>query len=443
MLTTSASIMTRNRIKIYIMCILAVLIVLPVFTQSIYGIAQMVGLAASNNYNCAFTGSFYNSGPYACFLAIGFPIALRMIVNCNNKFQKWLGMGIVFCCAILIPATMSRTAVIACVIGGIIATGDKWNLKRLGKTKLLIAGILCVIIAGGIYLMKKNSADGRFLMWKVAVQAVTEAPLNGVGWDNVAGTYGEAQERYFASGKGSVKEKRVADAPEYVFNEYLQVAIAYGLFASAGMMALIAGGLIIAIRNRAYGFAGSAAAVATVMCASYPLQFPLFTVTIAIVLAGAWLSSSYCGTGIAATGMIATLTCLFLTNNETADIRTDFAVAHTLHRTRDYRKSNDLLIGMLPRSSDPMILNIIGKNYRALGMGDSAEHYLQKSVNRCPNRLYPHYLLMQLYGDTSYLNPAARQREARILLDMNEKIPSPAVEEMREEAKVISNESEQ
>lgn len=429
--------------KYYVYAILIAILHYLALWEIWVGILQLKEMADSLTPTNIITGSFYNSGPYACFLAIGFPIALRMIVNCNNKFQKWLGMGIVLCCAILIPATMSRTAVIACVIGGIIATADKWNLKRLRTTRLLIAGILCVIIAGGIYLMKKNSADGRFLMWKVAVQAVAEAPLNGVGWDNVAGTYGEAQERYFASGKGSEQEIMVADAPEYVFNEYLQIAIAYGPAVAIMTAALIIGGFIIAIRNNNYGFAGSIAAVATVMFASYPLQFPLFAATISLILIGGWLSSPSNIIGLAATAIIIVATCLFLTHSETSDVRNDFAVAHSLHRSHNYRKSNDLLIGMLPRSSDPMILNIIGKNYRALGMGDSAEHYLQKSVNRCPNRLYPHYLLMQLYGDTSYLNPAARQREARILLDMNEKIPSPAVEEMREEAKVISNESEQ
>ncbi|MDE5954339.1 MAG: hypothetical protein K2G72_06625, partial [Duncaniella sp.] len=248
---------------------------------------------------------------------------------------------------------------------------------------------------------------------------------------------GEAQERYFASGKGSEQEIMVADAPEYVFNEYLQIAIAYGPAIAIMTAALIIGGFIIAIRNKNYGFAGSIAAVATVMFASYPLQFPLFAASISLILIGGWLSSPSNIIGLAATAIIVVATCLFLTHSETSDVRNDFAVAHSLHRSHNYRKSNDLLIGMLPRSSDPMILNIIGKNYRALGMGDSAEHYLQKSVNRCPNRLYPHYLLMQLYGDTSYLNPTARQREARILLDMNEKIPSPAVEEMREEAKSV------
>lgn len=424
--------------KYYVYTILIAILYNLVLFEILVGTLQLIKMTDSLTPTNIIRGNFYNTGPYACFLSVIFPIVLRMSSGIsNNKFQKWVGMGIVLCCAILIPATMSRTAIIACVIGGIIAMSGKWNLKRLGKSKLLIAGILCVNIAGGIYLIKKDSADGRFLMWKVAAQAVMEVPPTGVGWTNVAGTYGEAQEKYFASGNGSEQEILVADAPEYVFNEYFQIAIAYGPAVAIMTVALITGGFIIAVRNKNYGFAGSIAAVATVMFASYPLQFPLFAVTIALILIGGWLSSPSGIITFTATAIIVVITCLFLTHSETRDVRNDFAVAHSLHRGRNYRKSNALLIGMLPQSADPMILNIIGKNYQSLGMGDSAEYYLQKSVNRCPNRLYPHYLLMQLYGDTSYLNPAARQREARILLDMKEKIPSPAVEEMREEAKSV------
>lgn len=424
--------------KYYVYTILIAILYNLVLFEILVGTLQLIKMTDSLTPTNIIRGNFYNTGPYACFLSVIFPIVLRMSSGIsNNKFQKWVGMGIVLCCAILIPATMSRTAIIACVIGGSIALSCKWNLKRLGKTKLLITGVFCVIIAGGIYLIKKESADGRFLMWKVAAQAVMEVPPTGVGWTNVAGTYGEAQEKYFASGNGSEQEILVADAPEYVFNEYFQIAIAYGPAVAIMTVALITGGFIIAVRNKNYGFAGSIAAVATVMFASYPLQFPLFAVTIALILIGGWLSSPSGIISFTATAIIVVITCLFLTHSETRDVRNDFAVAHSLHRGRNYRKSNALLIGMLPQSADPMILNIIGKNYQSLGMGDSAEYYLQKSVNRCPNRLYPHYLLMQLYGDTSYLNPAARQREARILLDMKEKIPSPAVEEMREEAKSV------
>ena len=89
-----------------------------------------------------------------------------------------------------------------------------------------------------------------------------------------------------------------------------------------------------------------------------------------------------------------------------------------------------------------MILNIIGKNYQALGMSDSAEYYLRKSVNRCPNRLYPHYLLMLLYRDSMSYERDKMIREAKILITQKEKIASPAVEEMQQKAReILSNET--
>lgn len=147
------------------------------------------------------------------------------------------------------------------------------------------------VALAGLYMVKRDSADGRMLMWKVAAEAARDAPPAGVSWDRVAGAYGEAPERYFASGSGSEAEKMVADAPEYVFNEYLQVAVAFGPFA-----------------------------------------------------------------------------------------------ALALHRQGDYTKSNSMLVDLKECSSDPMILNIIGKNWQGLHRPDSAERYFRKAARRCPNR---------------------------------------------------------
>ena len=84
-----------------------------------------------------------------------------------------------------------------------------------------------------------DSADGRLLMWKVSAKAVMEHPWQGVGWANVAGAYGDAQERYFASGAATEQEEYVAGAPEYVFNEYLQVAMAWGVPALCGILLVL------------------------------------------------------------------------------------------------------------------------------------------------------------------------------------------------------------
>ena len=46
---------------------------------------------------------------------------------------------------------------------------------------------------------------------------------------------------------------------------------------------------------------------------------------------------------------------------------------------------------------------------------------------------------MQLYGDSLSPNPDAQRREAEYILNTREKIPSLAVEEMRQEAEKVLN----
>lgn len=421
-------------------CICLILIIISYY-ESLSGLTQLLGFLPSIHQMYNYTGSFYNPGPYACFLSVTFPITLRWTIAADNKLQKLCGIGIVAMSAILIPATLSRTACVACVIGSCVALADKIaaEIKTWNNIHWRLVIVVLTVLTVGSYMLKKDSADGRLLLWKVAGRAAVEAPINGVGWDRVAGAYGEAQEQYFASNEGSETEVLVADAPEYVFNEYLQVAIAYGIPIAITITTVLIGGVIVAIRNKAYGLAGSAVAVAVVMMASYPLQFSLFVAVIGLVLIGCYLSSGNMIVSILGSAAVIGLCMMFLTNNHTEDVRTKFAIGHSLHKTRKFRKSNDILLALLSHSSDPMILNIIGKNYQSLGIPDSAEYYLMKSTNRCPNRLYPHYLLMNLYSDSLSYNQSKMIHEAKILITMKEKVPSPAVDEMRQKARVILN----
>lgn len=418
------------------------------YAEAVIGIMQWLDYLPSHHYTFEFTGSFYNPGPYACYLAISIPIAINLMMNSNKRLIKWASMGFVFMCSLLIPATLSRTAIVACLLGSMVAMfGNIRNILKKSKvsTNNYIYGLiaLCCIIAAltTLYIIKKDSADGRLLIWKTAVQAIKDAPLNGVGWDNVAGAYGEAQERYFASGNASEQEIMVADAPEYVFNEYLQTAIAFGPFAALAMIAIMGCALTTALRNKSYGFAGCAAAIAIVMFASYPLQFPLFAVTISLFLIGCFMSSSSKAAAAMGTLAVTVSTALFLCNDDKTDVNSSFNTAHYLHRQRHFIKSNEILLDLKQKSSDPMILNIIAKNYQALGLTDSAAHYLKKSTFRCPNRMYPHYLLMKLYNDSTSFNKELCPREAETILTLKVKIDSPAISDMKKDAKLILTES--
>lgn len=406
------------------------------YYEAAIGILQWLGILHSHHYGYSFTGTFYNPGPYACFLSTMVPIAVSMMDEHNHRTERWVGTGMVLMCAILIPATLSRTAMIACTTGTAIAL---WNsiysyLRKVGRVYVILGSVLFMIAIVCLYSVKKDSADGRILMWKVAAEAVIDTPLAGVGWDNVAGEYGEAQERYFESGKASEQEILVADAPEYVFNEYLQVAIAFGPLAYVLMIAILFGGIVSAFKNHNHGMAGSAVAVSIVMFSSYPLQFPLFVITIGIVLTGCYLTSNSVWTKVSGVGITVCCIALFLANSHRTDVNSEFHIAHALHRQGKYGKSNEILLELKRHSADPMILNIIGKNYQSLGMPDSAIYYLMKSTFRCPNRMYPHYLLMKLYNDSISYNKEASLREAQIIVSMKPKVESEATRDMKREA---------
>lgn len=75
------------------------------YYEAITGILQWVGVMHSHHYGYAFTGTFYNPGPYACFLSIIVPVALSTMGEHNHRAARWAGMWMALMCAVLIPAT--------------------------------------------------------------------------------------------------------------------------------------------------------------------------------------------------------------------------------------------------------------------------------------------------------------------------------------------------
>lgn len=91
----------------------------------------------------------------------------------------------------------------------------------------------------------------------------------------------------------------------------------------------------------------------------------------------------------------------------------------------------------MTHSNDPMILNIISKNYQAAGDYEKAEEYLIRSTHRLPGRIYPYYLLAKLYAESEYRQPEKLKRMVEVVLTKEPKVQSTAVKEMREEVKKL------
>lgn len=456
--------------------------------ESIWGLRQISGLAVSNHSLYALTGSFYNPGPYSGYLAMIFPLCLYEWLNLREKVERtWVGqgkyymaLGVILLILCVLPAGMSRSAWIAAIISGVWVYGmhASWGskLKEVGKKYKGKVGLVC--IAGGVIIimtgyalfqLKATSANGRLFMWKVGALAIAESPVLGHGTWNFVSAYGRAQEDYFANGEYSETEELVAGSPEYAFNEYLQVAVEYGIPFLLIVLLIIAFCLWKGIREGRIGLCGSAISVLVFAFSSYPMQLPGFAVTFYFLLAACVIGRSRIML-LFFVSLMALLGAYYWKNNQ-YDACKDwhrgkmlynigayrsakeaygklypelanrgaflFEYGYSLHKLKEYDSSTRILEEAMRHSNDPMILNIIGKNYQASGDYEKAEESLLRSTHRLPGRIYPYYLLAKLYAAPGYYQPDKLKDAVEIVLTKEPKVQSTAIREMREEVRKL------
>ena len=402
--------------------------------EAVWGLLQVYGYEPSNHSLYALTGSFYNPGPYSGFLAMCLPLALHEWLE-GRRIWKHLALVALVLMLVVLPSGMSRSAWLA----ALMASGYVWAMhypKAIARywKAFLAGGLLFILLGIGAYHWKKDSADGRLLMWKIAF---TEVPATiGVGWENVAGAYGEAQERYFRQGKGTPREERVAGAPEYIFNEYLQVGIAWGVPALCGILMIVIVLFSWGHRSRQYGVCGGLFSLAVFAFSSYPFQFLEFILAFLALLVACALGHRKLWVRWLALVLGIGFGVYLSANRPTKNARKMFEQAHALHRAGEWQASTDLLMETMKVSSDAMILNIIGKNFQALGQPYLAEGWFIRSTHRLPNRIYPYYLLTKLYAEYPKVFPKEKlEWAARMVLEKKAKVESTAIRQMREEVK--------
>ena len=409
--------------------------------EAVWGLLQVYGYEPSNHSLYALTGSFYNPGPYSGFLAMCVPVALHEWLE-GKRIWKHVALVALVLMLVVLPSGMSRSAWLAALVASGYVLGMHYREKVCRYWKYFcVGGLLLVVLAVGAYHWKKDSADGRLLMWKVATQTVLDQPWQGVGWEYVAGAYGDAQERYFASGAASEQEAHVAGAPEYVFNEYLQVAMAWSVPALCGILLLVGVCFYLGHRGRMFGVCGGLLSLGMFSFSSYPFQFVEFIVALIALLVACMMKLRNVCLQVSVL-IIGIVVCLYLYDyREEHPIRkahTMFERAHSLHKAGEWHASIELLEETMKISSDAMVLNIIGKNYQALGQPYLAEGWFIRSTHRLPNRIYPYYLLAKLYAEhPKYFPKEKLGRAVKMVLEKEAKVESTAIKQMREEVKDI------
>ena len=463
--------------------VVAWLLMMGGLSESFLCLSQLYGYSVSNHGLYGFTGSFYNPGPCMGFLAMCLPVCLHEWLERRKSVGGYIALGVLLLMLCVLPAGMSRSAWIAAAVASAYIGWMHYRKQItawIRKHKILTIGAFIALsfALGGAYLLKKDSADGRLLMWKVSVQAIKEKPLTGYGWDYVAGAYGEAQEKYFSKGDYTEQDERVAGSPEYVFNEYLQAAMAWGVPVLCVILLLVIAAMTGHHVSGNYGLFGAMLSLAVFSFSSYPFQFPLFVAAFGLlVLTGlsgwfrffpvallfpvglCWCAGIYGGyvyfTHVQEreavknrwqrvrmfyhSGAYSEAVESYMPFHESMkwNARYLFELGHACHKAGKYDESNKYLKEALKISADPMILNIMGKNCQAEKLYIEAEHYLLRSVNRLPGRIYPYYLLFKLYDEMPEGKYAQERKEwaARMVLEKEPKVQSTAIREMREEVK--------
>ena len=456
--------------------------------EAIWGLRQIYGFAVSNHSLYVLTGSFYNPGPYSGYLAMIFPLCLHEWLNLKEKTERtWIVQGkyyvalgvmlLIFC---VLPAGMSRSAWIATVVSGAWVYGMhvSWGskLKEFGRKynkrvapACVVGGIILVIMGYALFQLKAPSANGRLFMWKVSILAIAESPVVGYGTNSFASAYGMAQENYFAKGQYSEVEELVAGSPEYAFNEYLQVAVEYGIPFLFFVLLIIAFCLWSGIVNKRIGVCGSVISVLVFAFSSYPMQIPGFAVTFYFLLAACIIGRSktmflffiliiillgtyYCQynqydacKNWYRSKMLYNIGAYQSAKEEYEKLYSElknrgvflFEYGHCLHKLKEYDRSAIVLEEAMKYNCDPMVLNIIGKNYQAVGKYERAEGSLIRSTHRLPGRIYPYYLLAKLYAEPDYQQLEKLERMVEVVLTKEPKVQSTAVKEMRVEVKKL------
>lgn len=451
-------------------------------SEAILGLRQLYGFATSGHSMYALTGSFFNPGPYSGYLAMILPVCLYQWLVCDRKGGRVVSGGVMLLILCVLPAGMSRSAWLAagvsclCVYAWHMDWTDKFRLlwqQQRRRVVMAVVGGFCVLLLAGylLFVLKPDSARGRLFMWKITCRAIAEKPLTGYGIHNFAAAYGNAQETYFAAGDYEPWEERVAGSPEYAFNEYLQAAVELGIPLAVCLLVVVVLCLYRGVRKGRYGICGAILSLMIFSFSSYPLQLPVFIVTfgglLVACLSGAdrwqwlglavsvgiiggfrlkndlqveqacreWMNARVLYNAGAYQSAEKEYGRLYPLLRDRASFL--FEYGHGLHKQQQFGKSNRILKEALQRSCDPMILNVIGKNYQQMGDCLSAEDWFIRSTHRLPGRIYPYYLLAKLYAEPGFRQPDKFEKMKRMVLTKEPKVHSTAIRQMREEIKKI------
>lgn len=448
--------------------------------ECVIGLLQLYGLEHSNHVVFQITGTFFNPGPYSIYVTTMLAVCLAYcykryrIYSLKNPIGgkscvRLAGNMLVLLCAaggiiglITLPATLSRTAFVALAVVLLILFG------RRNPRMLLMVMFFVLVFGAGLYFLKKDSADGRLLMWIVSLRAICGHPVFGSGIGGFHKAFSDSQKEYFMANPDS-SFASVAGAPEYAFNDFLEVGVEQGLVGLLLFTSIIVVSVCKLLRGKeeiGYGL------IALSVCAmfSYPFSLLPFRVLGCLFVARAAALDKQpllimAGWHKAVVSIASCVVCVSLLVPINIRIRDkvnavkDFAIdkvlrirtVNDLHLERAkilcdhpkylfwlgkrlrnvgrYEESLDAFRLGTEVSCDNMFYVMMGNVCTSLKRFDEAEVHYKAAHYMQPCKLYPLHQLLLLYESEGRTEDAGRVAQA--ILDTKPKVRSSATDEMK------------
>ena len=202
--------------------------------ESLLAILQKFGFISSNHPMFDVTGSFGNPGPLGELLAVGLLASVTFLYHTIKR--KFYTYSIAYTMASLLNVaglwlSQSRAAWVAVWISGLfLLCIYMYRCMSRKCFHLCWSGlfVLFILFLVAVYFLKKDSADGRLLIWTNTWRMVQEFPLFGRGTGGWLADYMHFQADYFVQHPDS-PYLLLADNVAYPYNEYLLLLAEQGV----------------------------------------------------------------------------------------------------------------------------------------------------------------------------------------------------------------------
>ncbi|MDP3467088.1 MAG: O-antigen ligase family protein [Daejeonella sp.] len=461
--------------------------------ETLIGLSQLFNFTAKTEQYI--NGSFYNSGIFAIYTAstLMFSIAYYFSIDesgTKNRIIEFLCLTNILLAIIALPATHSRSSWM-----GILLTSSAffairykiWTLPdRLNRYKhsfiislISIASMAFVML----YYYKKDSADGRIVIWKTSLIAIQGNFLTGLGFDEIQHKFGDYQTLYF--NKNPDDGVKFSDKIEYAFNDFLHIFVENGLI---GLLLFLLFLYIIykevlKQKNTNSYLAGAISGSVFILISSlfsYPFEMIsirfLFFFFLIIIMSSICVNNNsyklnYSFTLLATiliTGLCTYILWqqynvfsskkhLIIAQNSVYDGGFENARFHyqtalkytpsqisvlpaygmTLLMLKEYHKSAAILSYANKHLSDPFLSCNLGLAYSNIKEYDKAEIAFLRAIYMLPNRMYSRFLLANMYNESGFRDKAIAM--AKEILTMPVKVESDATMEMKSKMRSLLN----